>query len=535
VSINTFASLELIDYVEDSLAMVDYWRREVGEAADPYLTQLVTTELAMIGPMLPDSARRRLRGLGDGTLERPDSLVPELAAALVASIDGSRLGSVVYAGPSSVTDETRGLVEELLRTHDRADDRPLPAEDKQRELELLVPQRGYLDEEGRPTRVRARQLHERSIDERLWRAAIVPTSVPLVTLDSISGQLGPEDAAIIFHVSPNALSYAVVHQGTPWIMQQPSIPGALRVRATDSWVTISGLEMEILQTRSLIQEDPGPFDVSSDGRAQLQRIGDGFFAEIERYLVELEEHGVEHLCIVAGNPLLMLPFHLAIVARRPLVDRFRISYASNWRLVGRASRATRPVRVTAFGVSGGGELPGLPDAPEEARRIASACGGRAITDERVTVEAIRAALTSSRYVHIAAHGGQIPYASALHWVQTGEQDGSGRLRAADILDLDLRGLELVTLSTCESATLVFDEFGDPRGIAATLFARGAQAVVGTLWPIESTASQDFFERLYAGVGTGRAPFDAFSEAQRATRGDHPQSRDWGAFFYSGRW
>ena len=184
---------------------------------------------------------------------------------------------------------------------------------------------------------------------------------------------------------------------------------------------------------------------------------------------------------------------------------------------------------------GGGRLPALDNAAAEARAVAAASGGAALVDNDVTVPAIRSALSSSRYVHVAAHGGQVPYASSLHWIQTGEGGGDGRLRASDLFDLDLSGLELVTLSTCESGTLTFDEFGDPRGIPGALFLAGADAVVATMWPVETDIAQFFFERLYRELAKEQLPFAAFVAAQRATRDESRQLRDWGAFTFMGRW
>ncbi len=536
ISTEYYARLGFVDAVEELLNLIEYWRETGGPGVDPFVALFVVTEYPVIDPILPDSGRRVLRRLADGLLARLQTFHHGLALGIIASLGGNLFASVLASEPGRLDDTAVEIADELRSLHDLREDEPLAAERRKQEIELLLPQRGYLADEGVPTRTRVRQLHQRSVDEQLWRATTAADEAPKASHEAVAAQLGPEDAVVIFHVAREHLTFTIVGTEDLWVVQQPNLPDAMRIQASRAWLTISALESELFLTREAVQDDPGPFDVSSAGRERLRRMGDGFFGELEAQLVALEKRGVKHMCIVASDALLMMPFHLAEVGGGLFLDRFRISYAGQWRLAGRANPSIRAPGVMAFGVTGGGgRLPALANAADEARTIAAACGGTAVTDGNATTMAIRAALASSRFVHLAAHGGQVPYASSLHWLQTGERGGDGRLRALDLLDLDLRGLDLVTLSTCESGTSVFDEFGDQRGIPAVLFARGAQAVVGTSWPVESKVSQRFFEQLYTQIGAGLEPFAAFCAAQELVRAEHRQLRDWGAFFYSGRW
>ena len=101
--------------------------------------------------------------------------------------------------------------------------------------------------------------------------------------------------------------------------------------------------------------------------------------------------------------------------------------------------------------------------------------------------------------------------------------------------MDLRGLDLVTLSACETALGRFDGSDNLRGLPAALMLSGASSLIGTLWKVEDTTSRGFFTSLYQRLREGDNALDAFRVAQKATRRDHPQYRDWGAFYLVGDW
>ncbi|WP_051855783.1 CHAT domain-containing protein [Streptomyces sp. NRRL B-1347] len=116
-----------------------------------------------------------------------------------------------------------------------------------------------------------------------------------------------------------------------------------------------------------------------------------------------------------------------------------------------------------------------------------------------------------------------------------DEDGEGRLFAHQILTLDLRGVELVTLSACESALGRYDANDNHRGLPAAFLLAGAATVIGALWPVTAAAATLFFEELYSHLGQGHPKRDAFRHAQRRTRRAFPEYRDWGALTFIGHW
>jgi CHAT domain-containing protein len=111
----------------------------------------------------------------------------------------------------------------------------------------------------------------------------------------------------------------------------------------------------------------------------------------------------------------------------------------------------------------------------------------------------------------------------------------GILYAYELLRYDLRGLDLLTLSACETALGRVDIGDNLRGLPANALIAGAATVVGTLWPVENSAAKTFFGSLHKELAAGAGKREAFRTAQKLTRSRHPQFRDWGAFCYSGRW
>jgi CHAT domain-containing protein len=116
-----------------------------------------------------------------------------------------------------------------------------------------------------------------------------------------------------------------------------------------------------------------------------------------------------------------------------------------------------------------------------------------------------------------------------------DDESDGRLSAYELLGLDLRGLELVTLSACNTALGRFDWADNLLGLPAALLLAGTSAIVGALWPVETHASECFFVTFYRELRKRAAPLDAFAAAQKQTREQFPAYSDWGPFYFMGAW
>ena len=160
-----------------------------------------------------------------------------------------------------------------------------------------------------------------------------------------------------------------------------------------------------------------------------------------------------------------------------------------------AARATDPDR---------GDYRRLRFTAEEAAGI-SAQFPAADVDELIGVDATRErllALDWSRYrfIHIATHGivdAQVPELSALI---LGSYDARGRVadRAVRVADVSLQTLtaEVAVLSACETALGKEVRSEGLVGMSSTMLARGAQAVVASLWPVPDEIGARLMTEFY---------------------------------------
>ncbi len=146
------------------------------------------------------------------------------------------------------------------------------------------------------------------------------------------------------------------------------------------------------------------------------------------------------------------------------------------------------------------------------------------------------ALAESRRVHISTHGLHNVSAPSFQciFVQP-DLSNDGIIHAYELLRLDLRKLDLVTFSACETALGRFDIADNLRGIPAALLIAGAATIVGTLWDVESRTATHFFTTFYQILKDTSSKKNAFYEAQAVTRRRFPKYRDWGAFQFIGSW
>ena len=92
----------------------------------------------------------------------------------------------------------------------------------------------------------------------------------------------------------------------------------------------------------------------------------------------------------------------------------------------------------------------------------------------------------------------------------------GILTAKEISSLDLRGLDLVVLSACQTGLgeITGDGvFGLQRGFKKA----GANALIMSLWKVDDDATQMLMSRFYKNLIAGKSKYESLREAQRYVR------------------
>lgn len=302
------------------------------------------------------------------------------------------------------------------------------------------------------------------------------------------------------------------------------------------------LEIFVYAVRRLVNEDARRGQVASSVALEtLETSLDSYFPNVANVLQAEYAAGARHIVIEPHGPLHQFPFHLLGHNGRTLADVWTISYLPCLELLvpRRWDIPARRKGLRSFGISFKDDPRGLPvlhGACEEAGDVAAALGETAVLDSEATKQRFRHALSTSRYVHLATHGRHLPDSPSLHRLYLAPDDADGTLAAYEVLDLDLRGLEIVSLSACETSLGRIDTGGNQRGVSASLLMAGAASVLGTLWNVSDGAAKLFFTEFYRALAGGNdSTLSCFRHAQERTRAQFPRYRDWAAFVLSGDW
>ncbi len=208
-----------------------------------------------------------------------------------------------------------------------------------------------------------------------------------------------------------------------------------------------------------------------------------------------------------------------------------------------------------------------------AARYRAAFGHEAglLSGSLATRDALRAAASKTRFLHVATHGwfaedalrsqlddlarsnvrvsllrasetlrGFAPETLcglALAGANRGA-DASGRapgiLTAEELATLDLSNCELAVLSACETNVGVRRAGQGIQSLQAALYAAGARSSITSLWKVDDAATRRLFELFYTYLWEDGLPkAEALWQAKRALREEGAPVRDWAAWVLTG--
>ncbi|CBG73595.1 conserved hypothetical protein [Streptomyces scabiei 87.22] len=253
--------------------------------------------------------------------------------------------------------------------------------------------------------------------------------------------------------------------------------------------------------------------------------------ELARAIMEMaESSGCDRLILSPTAPLELLPLHAApLVSDRSMTlsDAFEhIAYAPTARLVSAIQRSPRhdagiELLVVAHG---GGHLPGITSigGPRcEAELIAELHGNaEVLRQEAATPARAVRAMSHARIVHVASHGIPHPNRWATGLALHGSSLGEATLTAGRILaEGAFSSVDLVVLNACRTGA--HESTGRTvqtlRSLESAFLARGARAVISTLWEITDLLGVVFSAVLHAYLGSGSDPGAAYADTIRYLR------------------
>jgi CHAT domain-containing protein/Tfp pilus assembly protein PilF len=205
--------------------------------------------------------------------------------------------------------------------------------------------------------------------------------------------------------------------------------------------------------------------------------------------------GKDTLVITPDSILWQLPFQaLSINSNQFLIEKYAVFFAPSITVLSRIKHpeydARQPVLFAAGDATVGHELPALKSIYGPDSRV--------ITGTSVTENAVKAAGSQYRVVHLAAHGfydDQHPMNSYLQFDRPGDDSEDGKLEAREMMSMDLKA-DLVVLSACETAR------GDSRGgegmvgMTWALLVAGVPTTVASEWKVDAGSTAELMVRFH---------------------------------------
>jgi CHAT domain-containing protein len=285
-----------------------------------------------------------------------------------------------------------------------------------------------------------------------------------------------------------------------------------------TWVTVNG-STELIRSsstsiREVVQREVAALSrctTTDDCLAESRRLYDLLIASAAPAIA-----GADELLIAPDGILHLVPFAALYDAREKcfVAERHAVSI-----VLSALPPATDRARFESIFVAvpqAPDDMPQLAAAAREARAAARAFRTAALVDDR-SATAARFLAEAGRYdvAHFAGHGvwnERNPRLASLRFAADAAHP-DGAMHADELRGSDPGKTRLVVLAACDTARGQVTNAG-ALSFARAFAARGVPAVVGSLWPVDDEASEQFFTSFYGALARGKTPAEALRAAQR---------------------
>jgi len=131
----------------------------------------------------------------------------------------------------------------------------------------------------------------------------------------------------------------------------------------------------------------------------------------------------------------------------------------------------------------------------------------------------------------------LAFAGANHCTRGGtglRSTKSAILWGTDVLELDVRGTEVVFLSACQTGAGDVTLGSSASTLAQAFWLAGARSVISTHWPVDDNAAKTIALAFYRSFTGGATIADALRKAKLEARSNGFRSLEWGAYSLFGQ-
>lgn len=347
--------------------------------------------------------------------------------------------------------------------------------------------------------------------------------IEITLFDPLDPAVTPEEAA------PRYLAYVLPQNGEP------------------SWVDLGEAEA--------IDRAVAAFRDSLDGGEPELEDHAGDLDKLTMALIRPLLRGATTLLLSPDGALNLVPFAALVDEEGSyLVERYHLSYLSSGRdLLRDETFSSRDASLILgdpeFGAGPRTGLPeletldpaSLPGTRTEAKRVAEALDlepARLLLGAAARESAVKQA-RAPRILHLATHGFFFGDPTPEHKglpeclksppaldpllrsglllaeARPASPSDDGILTAAEVMDLDLAGTEIVTLSACETGVGEVRPGRGVYGLRRALVLAGARTQVMSLWPVDDRATAALMESFYVQIAAGTPRGEALRLVQLA--------------------
>jgi CHAT domain-containing protein/Tfp pilus assembly protein PilF len=231
------------------------------------------------------------------------------------------------------------------------------------------------------------------------------------------------------------------------------------------------------------------------------------------------------LSVIVTDKLRYLPFETLYDSKtnRYLIEAYPVNYLTflSTRTFKENSDPRR--RILALGNPFPQGERNLPGAAREAELIAQAVPGSLnFTGKQASLQQFKASIPKFSILHLATHGCfQDAGCPNLTMESNTLLFSDQSISIADAAQLSFKGVELITLSACQTAVNT-ESKGEGITSLAYLFERaGAHSVIASLWAVEDNATKELMVRFYENLNQKMSKTEALRQAKLQQIDRHP--------------